>query len=174
MTECTDHARHTVHRTARLAELLDLLFEQSRHDAPNPLLPAPQLRAMGVIDGQDHIPMRTLAHRLGASPPSVCRLIDRLQAAGFVQRHPHPDSGREVTLTLTPAGRVRLARVREGRENLLHQALQGLPEAEHTALSSALDTLHRALTTVRPHLHALPADTTTSAPLPGRRIARPA
>ncbi len=97
-------------------------------------------------------------------------IIHRLQATGFVQRHPHPDSGREVTLTLTPAGRVRLARVREGRENLLHQALQDLPEPEHTALSSALDTLHRALTAVRPHLHALPADTTTSAPLPGRRI----
>ncbi|GAA3491367.1 MarR family winged helix-turn-helix transcriptional regulator [Streptomyces cremeus] len=169
MTERTDHARHTAHRTARLAELLDLLFEQNRHDAPNPLLPAPQLRAMRVIDGQDHIPMRTLAHRLGASPPSVCRLVDRLQAAGFVQRDPHPASGREITLALTPAGRAHLAQVRAGRELFLQQALAGLPEEEHTALSSALDTLHRALAADRSPLYAVrPQTTDTALPRAGR------
>ncbi|MFJ6699533.1 MarR family winged helix-turn-helix transcriptional regulator [Streptomyces sp. NPDC091272] len=152
MNERTDHAHtansraHTAHQTARLAELLDLLFEQARHDIPAPLVPAPQLRAMCVIDGQDHIPMRTLGRRLAAAPPSVCRLVDRLQALGFVQRHPHPDSGREVTLTLTPAGRAHLGRVRQRREHLLAEALDGLPAVEHSSLSTTLDTLHRALT----------------------------
>ncbi|MEV5607347.1 MarR family transcriptional regulator [Streptomyces sp. NPDC052225] len=156
MSEPTDQAHRSAHQVALLAELLDLLWEQARHESPPPLIPAQQLRVMSVIDNHNGIPMRDLTRRLGSSAPSVSRLVDRLQALGYVERHPHPDSAREVTLTLTRPGHTHLTRVREHRERLLVQALETLPAEQSTALSTALGHLNRALAPRPGPPHAVP------------------
>ncbi|MGW6217209.1 MarR family winged helix-turn-helix transcriptional regulator [Streptomyces sp. NPDC055109] len=88
--------------------------------------------------------MQELTRLLGASPPSVSRLVDRLQALGFVERRPCPDNRREVMLGVTPAGHTHLARVRERRDQLLLQALGEMPGHQRAALAEGLVALQQA------------------------------
>jgi DNA-binding MarR family transcriptional regulator len=51
------------------------------------------------------LPLGKLGERLQVHPASVTNVIDRLEAAGLVRRVPHPDDGRTVLASITPAGR---------------------------------------------------------------------
>ncbi|MGW6486174.1 MarR family winged helix-turn-helix transcriptional regulator [Streptomyces sp. NPDC055056] len=131
-----------------LAERLDVLWEQDRNQGPPPYVSVSQLRVLYLVEGENGIRMRAFTQLLGASPPSISRLIDRLQALGFVERRPCPDSRREVLLGMTPAGRDHLAQLRERRDQLLRQALTSMPSHQRAALAESLAALQRAL--VRP------------------------
>ncbi|MER7983578.1 MarR family transcriptional regulator [Streptomyces sp. NPDC095817] len=98
------------------------MWEQDRNDGPPPYISVSRLRVMYLVDRDDGIRMGALTRIWGASPPSVSRMVDRLQALGFVERRPCPDSRREVMLGVTHAGRKHLARVRERRDQLRLQA----------------------------------------------------
>lgn len=82
----------------RITELLDVLWESARNSTARVAAPGStsQLRLMYLMDREGGIRMRTVCHLLAASPPSVSRMCDRLQAIGFIERMPCPDSGREV------------------------------------------------------------------------------
>ncbi|MER7982600.1 MarR family transcriptional regulator [Streptomyces sp. NPDC095817] len=140
-----DPVRATARQAGSLAELLDVLWEQDRNDGPPPYISVSQLRVMYLVDRESGMRMRALTRLLGASPPSVSRLVDRLQALGFVERRPCPDSRREVLLGVTHAGRKHLARVRERRDQLLLQALHALPGHQRAALAEGLAGLQQAL-----------------------------
>ncbi|MGW1068960.1 MarR family winged helix-turn-helix transcriptional regulator [Streptomyces aureus] len=152
-----DHLRDAARQARSIAELFDVLWEQDRNEGPPPCIPASQLRVMNIVDREDGIRMRALTRILGAARPSVCRLIDRLQALGFVERRPCPDSGREVLLTLTQAGRRHLTQLRERREGLLLQALDTLPDRQRAAMTKGLALLQSALVD-QPTLRLAPED----------------
>ncbi|UOQ88202.1 MarR family transcriptional regulator [Agromyces endophyticus] len=63
---------------------------------------------MGVVWGLDPASesptMRELATRLRCDPSTISLAADRLEAAGFVERAPHPTDGRKRTLALTERG----------------------------------------------------------------------
>ncbi|MDI5961263.1 MarR family winged helix-turn-helix transcriptional regulator [Streptomyces sp. SL13] len=130
-----------------IIELLHVMGERARESAGTAPASASQLRLMYIVDRDEGIRMRTLCRRLGTAPPSVSRLCDRLQAIGFLERLPSPDSGREVTLRLTTAGRAHLERIREQRESVLQHAIDAMPPAERRALAIGLAGLHGQLST---------------------------
>ncbi|MCX4817720.1 MarR family transcriptional regulator [Streptomyces sp. NBC_01239] len=129
-----------------VVELLDVLWERARESTPAPAS-ASQLRLMYVVDRSGAMRMRALCARLATAPPSVTRMCDRLQAIGFLERLPCPDSGREVTLRLTPAGQAHMRHIREEREEMLHDAINGMSHADRRALAKGLAGLHARLTT---------------------------
>ncbi|MFD6491815.1 MarR family winged helix-turn-helix transcriptional regulator [Streptomyces sp. NPDC059944] len=142
----TTEVAHAASQQVRaIAELLDVLWEQDRNEGPPPYLPVSQLRVLHIVDREHGIRMRTLTRLLGAAPPSVSRLIDRLQALGFVERRPCPDSRRELILCLTQAGRRHLLQVRERREHLLLNAIDTMPGHQHATLTESLAGLQQAL-----------------------------
>jgi DNA-binding MarR family transcriptional regulator len=51
------------------------------------------------------LPMRKIGQRLQVHPTSVTNAIDRLEAAGLVQRGQHPTDRRTILIELLPAGR---------------------------------------------------------------------
>ena len=51
------------------------------------------------------MPVKKASERLQVHPTSVTNSVDRLEAAGLVERAPHPTDGRGVLLVLTPSGR---------------------------------------------------------------------
>ncbi|MER7983687.1 MarR family transcriptional regulator [Streptomyces sp. NPDC095817] len=144
-----------------IVELLDVLWEQARTQGASPLVPASQLRVMCILDRADDMRMRDLIELLGARPPSVTRLIDRLQALGFVDRGACPDSRREVLLCLTRAGRAHLAGVRGLRDRLLLDALAAMPQLQRTALTGSLKGFEQMLLD-QPALHLAPERDTTA------------
>ena len=131
-----------------IAELLDVMWERARQATAGAAAPTSlsQLRVMYLVDRAEGVRMRALCRELGSTPPSVSRLCDRLQALGFVERLPCPDSGREVALRLTTAGRTHLQRIREQRRTMLHGAIDAMPPAERRALALGLTGLHAQLT----------------------------
>ena len=54
------------------------------------------------------LPMTYASARLQVHPTSVTNAVDRLEAAEFVQRVPHPTDGRATLIQITPAGRERV------------------------------------------------------------------
>jgi DNA-binding MarR family transcriptional regulator len=70
---------------------------------------------------------------LGLTPSGTVRLIDRLEAAGYVTRHPGADA-RSVVLRLTASGRRAAERVTTARAEVLEDALSGLAPKEREIL----------------------------------------
>ncbi|MFD9587589.1 MarR family winged helix-turn-helix transcriptional regulator [Streptomyces sp. NPDC059980] len=145
-------------QAGRTAELLDLLWERDRNAAPPPYISVSQLRVLYLVDREDGIRMRALARLLTASPPSVSRLVDRLQTLGFVERQPCHDSRREVMLRVTSTGRDHLTHIRERRDQVLLHALNTMPDHQRAALAEGLAGLQQALTS-HPMLHLVAEDT---------------
>ncbi|MGY1842183.1 MULTISPECIES: MarR family winged helix-turn-helix transcriptional regulator [unclassified Modestobacter] len=87
------------------------------------------------------LPLKVIGSRLMVHPTSVTNAIERLVAAGYVERRPNPTDGRGVLAAITDAGRDV---VPPATEALTGQdfGLAGLPEHE-------LDTLFAILKKVR-------------------------
>jgi DNA-binding MarR family transcriptional regulator len=54
------------------------------------------------------LPLKVIGSRLMVHPTSVTNAIDRLVAAGYVERSPNPADGRGVLAGITEAGRVQV------------------------------------------------------------------
>ena len=61
-----------------------------------------QWQALSVLSGQEGIKQAELASLLQVQPISLGRLIDRMEAAGWVERRPAPNDRRAIQLYLTP------------------------------------------------------------------------
>ncbi len=72
------------------------------------------LSEVGLYEGQHHtllqlwhsdgLPQAELTKRLGVEPASVSKAIERMEAAGFVQRRPDPQDARANCIFLTEKG----------------------------------------------------------------------
>ena len=72
---------------------------------------------------------------LGLTPSGAVRLVDRLAAAGYVERGPGPDA-RTVAIHLTAEGRRVAERVTAARAEVLEGALSVLEPAEREAFEA--------------------------------------
>lgn len=82
-----------------------------------------------------------LADRLSVTRPSVCGLLDRLEARGLVRRGPHHHDGRRVIVQLTGAGAHLLAAHRPAYETGLRPMVAALSVSELGRLSDLLDRI---------------------------------
>src|SRR5690348_5228173 len=87
------------------------------------------------------LPLKVIGSRLMVHPTSVTNAIDRLVAAGYVDRRPNPDDGRGVLAGITEKGRA-VVEVATRALTALDFGLADLPDAE-------LDTLFAILKRVR-------------------------
>jgi DNA-binding MarR family transcriptional regulator len=74
---------------------------------------------------------------LGLTPSGAVRLVDRLQAAGYVTRRPGSDA-RSVSVRLTASGRRAAQRVTAARSEVLQAALADLDESEQARLDELI------------------------------------
>jgi MarR family transcriptional regulator, organic hydroperoxide resistance regulator len=76
------------------------------------------------------ITQQELAERLLVTKANVVGLIDRVSAAGWVERRPDPDDRRVNRLYLTDAGRKLAGEAQPGQYNLMKKIFGRLTEAE--------------------------------------------
>lgn len=107
-----------------------------------PSAPAALAALEGYLGGE---PIDALARVLDLTHSGAVRLVDRLAAAGLVQRRRGAD-GRSVALTLTPAGRSAVAEIRAARERALAEALSALDAREQALLTELNAKLLSGLT----------------------------
>ena len=86
-----------------------------------------QLRALTVLRGQGDANLGQLADGMGVAVSTASRLVDRLVAAGLVDRQTSPRSRRELALVITARGQEILERYDDLRLVELRMLLDGLP-----------------------------------------------
>ena len=100
-----------------------------------------QLRALSVIDEVDGANLMQLSDGMGVTVSTASRLVDRLVAAGLVDRRPSETTRREISLTLTAQGEDLLAHYDDLRLEALHRRLEQLPRRRRAAVVGALGDL---------------------------------
>jgi DNA-binding MarR family transcriptional regulator len=125
--------------------LLEVLWERGRDAVSAAPVSTSQLRVMHILERDEGINLRTLGEVLGAAPPSVSRLCDRLEALGYVKRSASAVSRREVELRLTAPGRAYLRDLRARREEALVAAVEAMPPDARDALVHGLGEFRSAV-----------------------------
>jgi DNA-binding MarR family transcriptional regulator len=103
-----------------------------------------QYRALVVLASRGKQGGSELADALGVQPSTATRLCDRLVAKGFMRRETSRQSGREITLTVTPAGRTLVRAVTARRRREVNRIVERLPADDRIRLRAALDTFAAA------------------------------
>ena len=88
------------------------------------------------------MPVKKTAERLQVHPTSVTNSVDRLEAAGLVQRLPHPTDGRATLVEVTDVGRRTALKATEAL-NAEVFSRPGLSARRVTTLVNVLEDLRR-------------------------------
>jgi DNA-binding MarR family transcriptional regulator len=140
MTEESPTLGFLMHETARL---LRKRFEQLARDSG---LTRSQWQAVAYLDRNEGINQIGLAELLDVEPITLSRILDKLEAGGLIERHPHPSDRRVRILRLAPAGRRKLAEARKLGDVVRSEALIGVPEPDQLRLLETLKVLKFNLT----------------------------
>lgn len=96
-----------------------------------------QLQVMARLSKNEGIGQSALASMLELEPMTLCRHIDRMTAAGLVERRQDPDDRRARQVFTTEKGRELLAPMRKRAEAVFEQAQEGLsPQMRQDLLTS--------------------------------------
>lgn len=109
------------------------------------------LRALNLLE-HGALSAATLADRLGLSRASVTALLDRLEAAGFLARTPHPDDRRAVRVELQPPTWRAFTQVYRPLGQRVQAATADLPKNDRQVVIDALQAMVDAFDQARAHL----------------------
>jgi DNA-binding MarR family transcriptional regulator len=104
----------------------------------------PQFRTLVILSNHGQINLATLARLLGVQPSATGRMVDRLVAAGLIDRLPHPTSRRELLAALTKRGRDVVRRVTAHRRAEIAAIVEEMPPQERHGLVRALEAFTAA------------------------------
>ena len=130
-------------------------------------LTLPQCRALIHLQSNEGVSQKRLAELADVDPMTLVRILDRMEADGWVQRRFDPADRRAHTLWLTAAAAPVLEQIWQLITETRAEMLQGLSSEERTVLMALLERVHANLTALPP----LPADQ-SPAPEVGRRSTR--
>jgi DNA-binding MarR family transcriptional regulator len=100
-----------------------------------------QLSALTSLQLAGALTPRELADIERVQPPTMTKIVGKLEERGLVQRTPHPTDGRQVILAATEGGRAVLDQFERARNEWLASRLAALTEDERDTLSRAADIL---------------------------------
>ena len=120
-----------------VARLMRKRFEQRARAAALGLTRA-QAAVLAYLARQEGINQAALAQLLELEPITLARLLDRLQAAGLIERRPDPKDRRAHLLYLTAAAYPLLDRIFALAAEVREDALAGVAEADRGRLLDLL------------------------------------
>jgi DNA-binding MarR family transcriptional regulator len=105
-----------------------------------------QIAALATIGRCGPLPIGTLADEEQVSAPTATKAVDKLHAAGLVQRLADPADRRVSLVSLTAEGSGFLTEVRDRKTAWLATRLAELPAADVDRLTDALEVLEHLTT----------------------------
>ena len=99
--------------------------------------------ALATIGREGPLTLGALAASEQVSPPTITRVVGKLEAAGLVRRRPDPADGRVTRVELSAAGRRQLDAGRTRRTAWLATRLRDLPAEDLARLEEAAAVLER-------------------------------
>lgn len=112
-----------------IRRVLRKVSEHSRHLSRVAGLTVPQLlclRAVGELGSDGEVTVASIGRQVHLSPPTVSRILDRLEEAGYVLRKPGSGDRRKLSVVLTASGQ---------------RKFRSLPAPLHDEFLSRLDRL---------------------------------
>jgi len=106
---------------------------------------ARQATLLWLVKRSPGLSLAELAAEEGISPPALSGHVDRLEAAGLLERVRSTEDRRRVGLRLTSDGARLMRRIRARRTTWLAEHLRGIEPAELTAIGAAIPALRRLL-----------------------------
>ena len=88
---------------------------------------------------------RQIAAGLNLTPAAVTALVDRLEAAGYVSRSPHPSDRRQSVISLNPAGAELMQHAFDAFAADVDQAVIDAPPTHLRELSALIERIAAAL-----------------------------
>ncbi|MGH3417792.1 MAG: MarR family winged helix-turn-helix transcriptional regulator [Actinocrinis sp.] len=101
-------------------------------------LTLPQYRMLVVLDSRGPGSLARLAEHLEVNPSTALRMVERLSAAGMVDKLANPDNRREVQLSLTDAGRQVVRQATENRRAQITTIVEAMEPERRADLIAAL------------------------------------
>ncbi|MEO6218237.1 MAG: MarR family transcriptional regulator [Sphingomonas sp.] len=106
-----------------------------------------QWRTLTTLSRNEGINQGGLADLLEVEPITLCRMIDRLEEAGLVERRRDPADRRAWLIFLTTKAHPLLAQLRGLADGMIEDALQGLDDERRAALMETLGAIRTNLNT---------------------------
>ncbi len=105
----------------------------------------PQWQVLTILARHEGINQGGLAELLEVEPITLCRMVDRLQEAGLVERRPDPSDRRAWRLFLSGKANALLAELRPLALGLFDEAMNGLTLVERDRLLEMLERIRANL-----------------------------
>lgn len=105
-----------------------------------------QWKALLGISRNEGINQGSLADLLEVEPITLCRLIDRMQESGLVERRRDPNDRRAWQLFLTEKAGPVLEELHETADELMSQALLEISETQIDTMTELLNRIRHNLT----------------------------
>jgi DNA-binding MarR family transcriptional regulator len=139
-------ARDEAH--AQLIEILPGLFRRLVVAMPNEIegvakVTTEQYGVLTHVHDRGSVSMSELAVARNVALNTATSLVDRLVAAGLVERRGHPGDRRVVRVVLTPAGVTLVERLRALRRTAMREVLDELTDDEVDTVLAAMPALAR-------------------------------
>ena len=104
-----------------------------------------QWKTLITVARNEGINQGGLADLLEVEPITLCRMIDRLEESGMVERRRDPADRRAWQIFLTDAAQPVITKLRAYADDLFEGALDGLDAAERDALTASLNRIRENL-----------------------------
>ena len=130
------------YRIHDLARLIRKRFDEESRDLG---VTNSQWRVLVNVFRQPGINQGTLAELREVEPITTCRMVDRLEMAGLVERRRDPNDRRAWQIHLTDAAMPLIDKLKERAAGLNAVALAGLGERDQAELVRMLDVIQRNL-----------------------------
>jgi DNA-binding MarR family transcriptional regulator len=102
-----------------------------------------QLSALTSLQLAGALTPRELADVERVQPPTMTKIVGKLEDLGLVVRTPHPTDGRQVILAPTEQGRAMYAQFEKVRNEWLAEQLAALSTEERDVLAQAAEILQQ-------------------------------
>lgn len=113
-----------------------------------------QWKTLVTLSRNEGLNQGALADRLEVEPITLCRMIDRLEESGLVERRRDPADRRAWRIYLTDAAKPVLGQLREFADEMFAEAFEGLSETDQAALSDHLTRIRTNLSNTEPENEA--------------------
>ena len=126
-----------------LREAIQRLNRRVRQARPVGDLTFSQLSALTSLQLAGALTPRELADMERVQPPTMTKIVGKLEDRGLVERTPHPTDGRQVILATTEQGRAVYAQFERARNAWLATQLAALTPGERETLARAAEILQK-------------------------------
>ncbi len=123
--------------------LLHMDLVQKEHGTP-----LSHVQVLAMLQDVGTMSVSEISRRLGIAKPNITPLVDRLFAAGYVDRQHDENDRRVVNIVLLPAGEEKLAAIRATIARQIQVQAEDLSVSEFRELSESLSSVVRILSSL--------------------------